>query len=156
MEHAADGDVVREAMKLGPALATQLFDHGIGGGHRERHHQQKTEHAESDEGPLDHIADNRLQPPVAIIGQVSQQVREAVEERVEAQQAALFQQPVPAADFAQRCDQQREDEEDQCQHTGGTRDELHRIGPQLAAPGIDQDEHGRQQAIEEKKLPVKA
>jgi hypothetical protein len=55
-----------------------------------------------------------------------------------------------------RSDQEREDEEDKCEYARGACDELHGIRAQLAAPGIDQDEHCGQQAIAEKEPPVKA
>lgn len=113
VDDAADGDVVGEAVELVPFLATHLFDHGVGGGDGEGDHQHVAEEPEHNERAAPKVEGDGAEFPIAIKHDIGGQMGGAIKEREQAEQAALFQQPVPVEEFPQRSHQQREQQENE-------------------------------------------
>ena len=141
-------------MEQRPAFAAQFPDHCIRRSDRQGHHQKKADHADGDKRAIGNVTGNAQQLPVTVAHDVGQQMEKAVEEGQEPDQAALFEQPVPAKNPAQWGDEQREHQKNQRQHAGRAGDKLQGICPQFPPPAVHDQEQGGQQSVEENDLSL--
>src|SRR5262245_64568419 len=124
MNHARDRRDVSQLVQTIPPPTAQTFDHLVGRSDRQRNQDEKREHPEKDERPLERVFDDGAELERLVEPRVSQQVQAAVEEREQTERPPELDQPRQSQRLPERRDGQRETHEDQRQRSSRVKNEL--------------------------------
>ena len=145
---AEDHRRVHEPVQHPPALAERT-DPAVGGGERQRNQHQERGEAHHHVDRLRQVGNDPLELEVEVEVQVHQQVHADVVERGQPHRTPVGDEPVPAGQFAQRRDGERDQQQPDAPVAGIEGKRLYRIAAELVAQITQQGDghryHGERQ-----------
>jgi hypothetical protein len=151
MEHGDDGHHIHQLVQSLPTRRAQSLDHAVGRGCGQRQHQRERSHAGQNEGVFHHVLQHRAEAEVVHQPQVASEVQHGIAESKQPQHAAQPRQLSPAREFAQRRDDQGQQQKAQSPEARGPDQRLFRIGAELHTERTPHQQTQRREAQHEQK-----
>src|SRR5262245_20694945 len=149
MNHAGNRGDVSQLMQSVPTPPAQSFDHLVRRSDGQRNENEKSEHSQKDERPFERVLNNRAEVERLVEPRVSEQMQAAVKEREQPQQPPELNHPRQPKNLSQRCDRERETQENERQGTGRVQHKLLRVGPEPVVISVPSEQREWDRAVDE-------
>lgn len=140
MDGAADRAQVREPVQMFPAAPPEARDHRVGGRDRDRHREQQRRRADLQVHAGHDLVEGALQARGTVQEEEDREMREDIEERVEAKRATRGDQLVPTRQPAKRRDGQGREEEEEPQDPGRAERVVDRVDAEVVVQRVPREE----------------
>ncbi len=113
MDHAEDGDGIHQHVQLAPLAPAQPLDHALGGGDGQRYEHQNGQDADGDIVALDDILHKGIQIELQVNDDVTREMQDRIEKRIEADHPAVGDEFPFLQDFTGWPHREGQDDKDQ-------------------------------------------